>query len=279
MNLSLVESLKQPGIYCIKNTVNSKIYIGSAVDLCKRLHHHKTRLRTGKHINRHLQSAWNKYGAEAFSCQIIELIHDKKNLLKAEQHYLNTLLFAKEFISRENNKFQELGYNSYPTAQSPAGRIVSAETKDKIRKTNTGKKQSPETIAKRVKTITGMKKRPHSEATKRRLSEFFMGKPAWNKGLKGIYSDEQKKRISNSLKKLYANGYVNSQKNKPLSRETKIKVSESLKRGYANGSIVHWTHRKSVDKTALENGKDPSSLEGGGAAPVAEPAAPVGEEK
>jgi hypothetical protein len=49
-------------------------------------------------------------------------------------------------------------------------------------------------------------------------------------GLKSyVFTDEQKKYLSNAQKKLYLNGYVNPNKNKKLSDETKDKMSKSLK--------------------------------------------------
>lgn len=208
MNLDFFEKnyKKTLGIYIIRNTINLKIYIGSAINLYKRLANHKTRLKNKKHINKHLQSACNKYGLESFVCELIEIVNDKEKLLEREQYYLDNLLFAQEFIRRENNKFQELGYNSYPTAQSPLGRIVTQETKDKISKTNTGKKQSKKTIKKRVKSITGIKKKPHTQEAKDKMSKKLKGRKAHNKGVN--CSDEQKEQISKTLKEKYANGSI-----------------------------------------------------------------------
>ena len=65
--------------------------------------------------------------------------------------------------------------------KSKTGRIVSDETKEKLRQANLGKKYSPETIEKR--------------ASKRR------GKPTWNSGIKtGPQSQERRSAISQALK-------------------------------------------------------------------------------
>ena len=53
-------------IYQIKNTVNQKIYIGSASWYEKRKGTHIAKLRKKTHNNPHLQSAWNKYGENCF---------------------------------------------------------------------------------------------------------------------------------------------------------------------------------------------------------------------
>jgi excinuclease UvrABC nuclease subunit len=44
------------GIYCIKNIINDKMYIGSAVNLKTRRYEHFHFLTKNKHHNRHLQS-------------------------------------------------------------------------------------------------------------------------------------------------------------------------------------------------------------------------------
>lgn len=57
--------LKSKGVYLILNLVNRKFYIGSTiVSFKKRFRDHKRKLTQNKHGNIHLQSAWNKYGAD-----------------------------------------------------------------------------------------------------------------------------------------------------------------------------------------------------------------------
>ena len=60
------------GIYKIENNITSKCYIGLSIDCLSRLSRHKSMLRHNKHTNCHLQAAWNKYGEDAFSYEIIE---------------------------------------------------------------------------------------------------------------------------------------------------------------------------------------------------------------
>lgn len=54
------------GIYGIRNIRNGKIYIGQTADIKNRWMSHKSELRAGRHHNKHLQSAWDKYGEDAF---------------------------------------------------------------------------------------------------------------------------------------------------------------------------------------------------------------------
>ena len=91
------------GIYGIRNTVNDKIYIGLSSDIYKRWKTHRMMLNRGKHINDHLQSAWNEYGENSFDFFIIEKISfDNKNKMKTRERY-----WIKKYKSN-NNSF---GYN------------------------------------------------------------------------------------------------------------------------------------------------------------------------
>lgn len=76
------------GIYKILNKVNNKVYIGSSYNIHKRFYDHLRNLRANKHINKHLQSSYNKYGESAFEFTIIVKIK-KKILRKIEQIYIN----------------------------------------------------------------------------------------------------------------------------------------------------------------------------------------------
>ena len=51
---------------------NNKKYVGQSIDVNCRLRKHFTKLRNGKHENRHLQRSFNKYGEETFKSYILE---------------------------------------------------------------------------------------------------------------------------------------------------------------------------------------------------------------
>lgn len=91
------------GIYGIRNIANNKIYIGLSSDIYKRWKTHLNNLNKGKHINDHLQSAWNEYGENSFDFFIIEKISsNNKNKMKTRERY-----WIKKYKSN-NNSF---GYN------------------------------------------------------------------------------------------------------------------------------------------------------------------------
>lgn len=78
--------MKISGIYQILCTVTNKIYIGSSIDVCRRIQNHKASLRNNRHSNSYLQRAWKKYGEINF---LFELIEKTPNLLEREKFYFN----------------------------------------------------------------------------------------------------------------------------------------------------------------------------------------------
>lgn len=88
------------GIYYILNIETKKVYIGSSIDIEKRIIGHKRGLLREKHHNIYLQRAWLKHGSSSFEFGILELI-PKEDLLKVEQTYID---------------LNENGYNLAPAA-------------------------------------------------------------------------------------------------------------------------------------------------------------------
>lgn len=75
------------GIYKIVNNINSKCYIGSSIDIEKRIKNHFRFLKNSNHHNQHLQAAFNKYGEENFTYSIIEFC-EKDILFERELHHM-----------------------------------------------------------------------------------------------------------------------------------------------------------------------------------------------
>lgn len=66
-------SEKVCGVYFIKNTVNEKFYVGSSVDINRRLKGHLSSLRNGRHVNHLLQADWDKFGEANFSTGVLDV--------------------------------------------------------------------------------------------------------------------------------------------------------------------------------------------------------------
>lgn len=129
-------------IYQIKNLINNKIYIGSAVSFKKRVELHINELNKGTHHCKYLQNAWNKHKQINFKFQILEVVELIDNLILREQYYLDTLLFAQEFILNKDKRFNKFGYNICPIAGSRLHSTVSEESKKKISNSTKGIKKS-----------------------------------------------------------------------------------------------------------------------------------------
>jgi group I intron endonuclease len=194
------------GIYIIKNIVNNKVYIGSAVDIQRRWRRHRTELKKGKHHSMHLQAAWNIYGKQSFKFEIIEQVSNPLHLLSYEQVYLDYYKCYKD----------EHGYNICKVAGSAYGLKHTEEAKQKISKAHSGKKYSEETRKKISEAKTGRKV---SEETKKRMSEASKRRPELIEFLRKIntgrkHKEESKKKISEGQRRRQDNKCYSFDKDK-----------------------------------------------------------------
>jgi len=170
-----------PGVYKIINTITNKPYIGSTVDLYERLSwQHLRELRLGIHINNHLQNSWKCYGEEVFIYEIVEIVDFIEDeielnnfLLELEQYYLDTELFAQEYIRGEDKRFLEYGYNLTPTAGKTIGWKVNEEQIERNRTTMIECWKDPEYRRKREEYYKNREpiSKPHSEETKEKIRQ------------------------------------------------------------------------------------------------------------
>jgi group I intron endonuclease len=141
--MNIVPSFRNvSGIYQIRNSVNGKIYVGSAKNIYARWTAHKAQLRENRHHSILLQRAWNKYGAFAFSFEVIEFLDSDRYFDIAparEIHYIREMRSA-------DRKF---GYNIIATermtnhvAEFNKKRVWTQEQRDRMRQKATGRKQT-----------------------------------------------------------------------------------------------------------------------------------------
>jgi group I intron endonuclease len=109
---------KKAGIYLIFNVSTNKCYIGSSINLHKRLlDKHLPSLKNNNHINEHLQSSWNKYGSKSFIYLILETFNRDVDIKEREQFYFNKILMADKFIDNNDNFFVNNSYNKRPVSE------------------------------------------------------------------------------------------------------------------------------------------------------------------
>ena len=113
---------KWAGIYCIKNNINNKCYIGQAIMLRKRLLHHISNYKSDRYDNP-LYRAFKKYGLENFS---LDIIKEFKGLSKEE---LKRTLDEQEIYYIE--KYNSYGTKGYNQTKGGDGGILGYKMKKK----------------------------------------------------------------------------------------------------------------------------------------------------
>lgn len=220
-------------IYKITNTKNKKIYIGQTTKSNPNLRwkSHQYKLRAGIHHNSHLQSAWNKYGQDCWTFEVLEEGISCINELADREEY-----WTEKFQScnPEIGYNKMVGNNRYTTTDDARERMSksggnrkgqkhSEETKERIRQTRLGTTLSEETKKKIGESLTGRKRPPVTEETREKLSKSHMGHS---------HSEETRKKMSKSRKGV------------PKSREWVEKMLASRKKTL---------ERKKKLKTELDN--------------------------
>jgi len=157
------------GIYKIVCVVTGRFYVGSAVKLGQRRYRHFNELRRNAHHNITLQRAFNKYGEESFTFEIIELV-SPEDLLIREQLWLDLL-----------DPFGDRGFNIASEAGSSLGLRLSLKHIEKIRQTrlSIGFSPTPETKEKMRQAHLGNKHnlgRKHTPEQNEKNRQTHLGK-------------------------------------------------------------------------------------------------------
>ena len=95
--LTELRGIDYQGIYSL--IINEKLYIGSSLNIKKRLRHHRRELRLNIHDNKYLQNSYNKY--KFCEYEILEITNNlsSKDLCKLEKTWITNL--HSEFNSQD----------------------------------------------------------------------------------------------------------------------------------------------------------------------------------
>ena len=186
-------------VYCIKNTVNNKEYIGLTTRTLEKRwkqHIYESNKQDSWEWNTPLGNAIKKYGKDSFQVFVLEHCNSIDEMKQKEIQ----LIKERKSLASEN------GYNLSFGGDGRLGYKLSEETKQKISQGNLGKVMSADA---RYKMSVAAKKR-------------CVGKPSPMDGKK--HTDESKQKIVSFLT------------GRKQSEETKRKRSESMKAFFLNKS-------------------------------------------
>ena len=153
------DRIKIEYIYQIKNLITGIKYYGRTNDPNRRKTTHFRELKQNKHVNPKLQNAFNKYGANNFSFEVIETIENPEEIFDREEYYLN---------------LKEEKYNISTSARSPGNYIHYGEKNGFYGRKHTEKTKRliGEKASKRYRGSNNpFYGRKHSEETKQFLAQ------------------------------------------------------------------------------------------------------------
>lgn len=257
------------GIYRITNNINGKVYIGQTYNFKRRFRVHKKKLNNGEHYNEHLQRAWDKYGEENFSFDIIE----ECEIDKLNEREIYWIAFYDSFHNKDNGynqneggcgsrgyKFSEESRNkmklSHYDCRGKLNPMYGKSVKDFMTEEEIGRWKSNISIA-----VSGDNNpfygRNHSEKTKRKIGEH--NKNMWktmkhpNTGMK--YSPERLKQMSDIMKgKFVGDKNPNSKKVICLNTlECFLTIQEASKQYNVNSSMISMCCSKKCTYAGSQN--------------------------
>ena len=212
--IPILEIKKMPnvvisGVYKIENIINHKVYIGQSKNIVSRFK--RGHLLLHNVCNPYLKFAFQKYGYENFTVEVIKETYD----LDYWEIFLIQIYHARDrrygynmciggeggssFLGKHHTeeakrKKREAMKRFYST------KVWTDEEKDKFRYWK-GKHHTEEQKQRMSESCKGINRGPKSEETKRKIAETLKGNVPWNKGIK--MSEEQRMRQREIKRKVY----------------------------------------------------------------------------
>ena len=215
------------GIYQWVNKVNRKRYIGSGVDIERRRNQHVNALRRNAHRNDHFQAAFNQYGEDQFSFEVLREC-EPDDLLMWEQVYVdcydpadlyNINLEVDRAPSHSENARRKLSESLKGRVALNKGKKASEQALRNMSEAHKGKVATEET---RRKMSEAHKGRTFTEETRQKISE---AKRNMSDETRRRMSEAQRNRSEETRRKL-----SESQKGRKFTDETRRKMSEAARR-------------------------------------------------
>lgn len=134
MKLERKRDLKRSGIYCIRNIINNKVYVGKSINIYERIRVHINLLnKKSLNENNHFISTWHKYGRNSFEYFILEDVPKNEGLMKERELY---------WMIKLESTNPEKGYNI--RMDSRTNMIISKETRKKLSEAQIKRFSNPE---------------------------------------------------------------------------------------------------------------------------------------
>ena len=190
----MINEMKQYNyIYLITNQVNNKIYVGK---------HHTDNLSDGyMGSGKIIKQAITKYGIENFTKEYLAFCDTEEKLNWLEKFYIKKYKAREVGYNLTDGGDGTIGYkhteeDKIKIGKAGKGRVKSEAERKKLSESKRGEKNPMFKDGHRSKFIEHSKKEKHYKWTEERRKNYI----PWNKGLKGCYSDDTRKRMSESAK-------------------------------------------------------------------------------
>ncbi len=79
------------GVYLVTCLETGEQYVGQSVNIAKRWARHRALLNANRHERVMWQTAWNTYGPDAFTWDVLEEVPAGRDLTARESHYISGL--------------------------------------------------------------------------------------------------------------------------------------------------------------------------------------------